>query len=199
MVSWHLGPPPELVHGELGSLGVALDWVLLMLPLYCSASKLVEVVAALSKLSSISSLTALSATLSWAHGESQLARHTYHHTTQCSDLLTDEESQDEEAFAWGLVRWVNGDTRSTQDSNTIWVAEGRRIDDERLARSTCSGSLLYTEQREGGGGDLWDRNCVRIGWIGSVVGVKYAHFTEQTTHLVAECGLDYIRIDGQGG
>ncbi|GJU96614.1 hypothetical protein Tco_1321370 [Tanacetum coccineum] len=63
MVSWRLGPPPELVLGELGLLGVALDWVLLMLPLSYSASKLEEVVAALTKLSSISSLTASSATL----------------------------------------------------------------------------------------------------------------------------------------
>ncbi|GJW14387.1 hypothetical protein Tco_0018520 [Tanacetum coccineum] len=40
MVSWHLGPPPEVVPRELDSLGVALDRVLVMLPLSCSASKL---------------------------------------------------------------------------------------------------------------------------------------------------------------
>nr|GFA54737.1 hypothetical protein [Tanacetum cinerariifolium] len=33
-------PPPEVVPWELGSLGVALDWVLVMLPLSCSAFKL---------------------------------------------------------------------------------------------------------------------------------------------------------------
>ncbi|GJU39683.1 reverse transcriptase domain-containing protein [Tanacetum coccineum] len=63
LVSWRLGPPPELVPGELGSLGVVLDRVLIMLPLSCSASKLEAVVAALTKLLSISSLTASSATL----------------------------------------------------------------------------------------------------------------------------------------
>ncbi|GKD45393.1 hypothetical protein Tco_1270038, partial [Tanacetum coccineum] len=62
MVSWLLGLLPELVPMELRSLSVSLDWVLLMLPLSCSASKLVAVVAALSKLSSISSLKASSAT-----------------------------------------------------------------------------------------------------------------------------------------
>ncbi|GJX77279.1 hypothetical protein Tco_0324090 [Tanacetum coccineum] len=62
VLSWRLRPPPELVPRELGSLGVALDWVLLMLPLFCSASKLEAVVAALTKLSSISSLTTSSAT-----------------------------------------------------------------------------------------------------------------------------------------
>nr|GEW29035.1 ribonuclease H-like domain-containing protein [Tanacetum cinerariifolium] len=51
-----LTPEPDL-------LDVALDWILKMLPLSCSASTLVAVVAALSKLSSISSLTASSATL----------------------------------------------------------------------------------------------------------------------------------------
>ncbi|GJR12042.1 hypothetical protein Tco_0794694 [Tanacetum coccineum] len=52
MVSWRLRPPPELVPRELGSLGVALDWVLLMYNLFpdtyiklCSC-----VVAALAKL-----------------------------------------------------------------------------------------------------------------------------------------------------
>nr|GEY04661.1 retrotransposon protein, putative, unclassified [Tanacetum cinerariifolium] len=60
----HLGPPHELVPWEPGLFGVALDWVLNMLPLSCSGSKLVVVVAALSKLSSISSLTALSVTCS---------------------------------------------------------------------------------------------------------------------------------------
>nr|GFC92674.1 hypothetical protein [Tanacetum cinerariifolium] len=52
MASWHLGPPPESVPWEIDSLGVALDVVLLMLPLSCSASKLEAVVAALTKLSS---------------------------------------------------------------------------------------------------------------------------------------------------
>ncbi|GJV87403.1 hypothetical protein Tco_1531341 [Tanacetum coccineum] len=63
MVSWRLGPPPELVPGELGSLGVSLDRVLMILPLSYSSSKLEAGVEALTKLSSISSITALSATL----------------------------------------------------------------------------------------------------------------------------------------
>nr|GEV15223.1 retrovirus-related Pol polyprotein from transposon TNT 1-94 [Tanacetum cinerariifolium] len=54
MVSWRLGPPPELLPEELSSLGVALDWVLAMLPLSCSAYKLEAVVAALTKLLSSS-------------------------------------------------------------------------------------------------------------------------------------------------
>nr|GEX48396.1 hypothetical protein [Tanacetum cinerariifolium] len=62
MVSWRLGPPPESVPWELDSLGVALDWVLALLPLSCFPSKLVVVVVALSKLSFISSLIASSAT-----------------------------------------------------------------------------------------------------------------------------------------
>ncbi|GKE88702.1 hypothetical protein Tco_1566177 [Tanacetum coccineum] len=64
MVSWHLGPLPELVLGKLGSLSVALDYVLSMLTLSCSASKLEVVVAALTKLSPLSLWTALSATCS---------------------------------------------------------------------------------------------------------------------------------------
>ncbi|GKD56764.1 retrovirus-related pol polyprotein from transposon TNT 1-94 [Tanacetum coccineum] len=72
MVSWRMGPLPELVPEELGSLSVALDWVLSMLPLSCFASKPVAVVVALSKLSSISSLTASSTTLVVCDGD-QLA------------------------------------------------------------------------------------------------------------------------------
>nr|GEY44977.1 hypothetical protein [Tanacetum cinerariifolium] len=48
---WRLGPSPELVPWELGSLDVALVWVLSMLPLSCSTSKLEAVVIALTKLS----------------------------------------------------------------------------------------------------------------------------------------------------
>ncbi|GKG18127.1 hypothetical protein Tco_0372425, partial [Tanacetum coccineum] len=62
MVSWCLEPPPEVVPRELDSLGVALDWVLAMLLLSCSASKLEVVVAALTKLSSNSLYIASSAT-----------------------------------------------------------------------------------------------------------------------------------------
>ncbi|GJW24035.1 hypothetical protein Tco_0037846 [Tanacetum coccineum] len=62
MVSWHQGPPPELVPWELDSLGVALDWVLFMLPPSCYASKLEAVVAALTKLSPKCLWTASSAT-----------------------------------------------------------------------------------------------------------------------------------------
>nr|GEV92887.1 ribonuclease H-like domain-containing protein [Tanacetum cinerariifolium] len=58
------GTTTELVYGELGSLGVALDWVLLMLPLSCSTSKLIAIVVAISKLSYISSLTCSSAIVS---------------------------------------------------------------------------------------------------------------------------------------
>ncbi|GJT06708.1 hypothetical protein Tco_0841170 [Tanacetum coccineum] len=72
MVSWRLRPPPELVPRELGSLGVALDRVLMMLPLSCYASKIEAVVAALTKLLSISSLTASSATLVWVCDGDQL-------------------------------------------------------------------------------------------------------------------------------
>nr|GEZ41347.1 reverse transcriptase domain-containing protein [Tanacetum cinerariifolium] len=50
MAFWHLGPPPESVPWELDLIGVALDWVLLMLPLSCFASKLEAVVEALTKL-----------------------------------------------------------------------------------------------------------------------------------------------------
>ncbi|GKD94081.1 hypothetical protein Tco_1373918 [Tanacetum coccineum] len=64
MVTWHLGPPPEVVPKELDSLGVALDQVLVMLLLSCFASKLEAVVAALTKLSPNSLWTALSATSS---------------------------------------------------------------------------------------------------------------------------------------
>nr|GEZ47476.1 cytochrome c maturase subunit B, mitochondrial [Tanacetum cinerariifolium] len=49
-VSWYLGSPPESVHWELDSLGVALDWVLAMLSLSCSAPKLEAVVTALTQL-----------------------------------------------------------------------------------------------------------------------------------------------------
>ncbi|GJS62110.1 hypothetical protein Tco_0656894 [Tanacetum coccineum] len=44
MVKWHLGPPSELVLGELHPDDVDLVWVLAMLPLPCSASKLEAVV-----------------------------------------------------------------------------------------------------------------------------------------------------------
>nr|GFA46167.1 hypothetical protein [Tanacetum cinerariifolium] len=47
MVTWHPGLPSELVLRELGPDGVALVWVLDMLPLPCSASKLEAVVIAL--------------------------------------------------------------------------------------------------------------------------------------------------------
>ncbi|GJT61852.1 putative ribonuclease H-like domain-containing protein, partial [Tanacetum coccineum] len=50
MVFWRLGPPPEVVPWETASLGVALDQVLVMLPLSCYASKLEAVVAVLTKL-----------------------------------------------------------------------------------------------------------------------------------------------------
>nr|GFA65017.1 putative reverse transcriptase domain-containing protein [Tanacetum cinerariifolium] len=56
-------PPSELVLGELGPDGVALVWVLDMLPLPCSASKLEAVVVALPNLSCISLMMASSATL----------------------------------------------------------------------------------------------------------------------------------------
>ncbi|GKD64261.1 hypothetical protein Tco_1306369, partial [Tanacetum coccineum] len=60
----HPGSPPELVPWEPDSLGVALDQVLVMLPLSCFASKLEAIVAALTKLSPNSLWIASSATFS---------------------------------------------------------------------------------------------------------------------------------------
>nr|GFA73493.1 hypothetical protein [Tanacetum cinerariifolium] len=63
MVTWHSGPPSELVLKELGPDGVALVWVLDMIPLPCSASKLEAIVAALPNPSCISLVMASSTTL----------------------------------------------------------------------------------------------------------------------------------------
>nr|GEX84673.1 hypothetical protein GQ55_9G274100 [Tanacetum cinerariifolium] len=63
MVTWHLRPPSELVLGELGPDSVALVWILDMLPLPYSDSKLEALVLALPNPSCISLVMASSRTL----------------------------------------------------------------------------------------------------------------------------------------
>nr|GEW12927.1 DNA-directed DNA polymerase [Tanacetum cinerariifolium] len=63
MVTWHPRPPSELVIREHSPDGVALVWVLDMLPLPCSASKVEAVVVALLNLSYISLVMVSYATL----------------------------------------------------------------------------------------------------------------------------------------